>query len=149
MTEGVHACIKCGRSIGPHESICSSCNRAQMATPSASQYHGTLAVAIIAGVVALAIAGTLALRGVGPYGATAESFSLAANGELEVTVVVENHGTRAGRATCQIVVLDVNGRRVASRRTATPSIEGGQSIVLVERLSGVRGAPERVGVDCA
>ena len=40
-------CIKCGREVGADESICEFCNRAGMATPSASQYHGTVAVAIV------------------------------------------------------------------------------------------------------
>ena len=40
-------CYKCGREIGPDESICRVCNRAGMATPSASQYHGTIVVAIV------------------------------------------------------------------------------------------------------
>src|SRR5688500_8181266 len=62
-------CIKCGREIGPDETVCEICNRAGMATPSSSQYHGTVAVAIVLAVAALAVAASLSLRGVGPYGA--------------------------------------------------------------------------------
>ena len=43
------------------------CNRAGMVAPSASQYHGTVAVAIILAVAGLAFAASLSLRGVGPY----------------------------------------------------------------------------------
>ena len=62
MTEGdrrpLRSCIKCGRQIGPDETICEVCNRAGMATPSATQYHGTIVVAIVAGVIIMAIAAT-------------------------------------------------------------------------------------------
>ena len=72
--EGRH-CIKCGREIGPDESICDVCNRAGMATPSASQYHGTVVVAIVLAVAGLAVAASLSLRGVGPYGAEVRGFA--------------------------------------------------------------------------
>jgi hypothetical protein len=43
----------------PDESICEVCNRAGMATPSAT-HHGTIVVAIVAGVIIMAIAASLA-----------------------------------------------------------------------------------------
>ena len=56
------SCIKCGREVGPDVTICEVCNRAGMATPSASQYHGTVVVAIVLAVAALAIAGIASVR---------------------------------------------------------------------------------------
>src|SRR2546430_16569381 len=55
-------CYKCGREIGPDETICAICNRAGMATPSATQYHGTIVVAIVTGVVIMAAAPPCPLR---------------------------------------------------------------------------------------
>ena len=102
-------CIKCGREIGPDESICEVCNRAGMATPSASQYHGTMVVAIIAGVVGLAIWASLAMRGVGPYQAEVVSVTAGAADAAVVTFTVENQGTSRGSASCRLEARDANG----------------------------------------
>src|ERR671918_2917001 len=95
-------CYKCGREIGPDESICDVCNRAGMATPSATQYHGTLVVAIIAGVAGLAIWASLSMRGIGPYRAEVVSVTDAPPDGALVTVLVENQGTARGAATCRL-----------------------------------------------
>src|SRR2546423_15658058 len=94
-------CYKCGREIGPDESICEVCNRAGMATPSATQYHGTIVVAIVAGVALLALAASLAMRGVGPFAANEIRFQLDGQGAVVATAQVTNQGSKAGRATCQ------------------------------------------------
>src|SRR5919106_1817493 len=101
--DGRH-CLKCGREIGPDESICEFCNRAGMATPSASQYHGTIVLAIVLAVVGLAIAASLAQRGIGPFVADVRSIAPADPG-YTITYTVTNEGTTAGRAKCQIVAL--------------------------------------------
>ena len=109
-------CIKCGREIGPDESICEVCNRAGMATPSASQYHGTMVVAIIAGVVGLAIWASLAMRGVGPYQAEVVSVTSGTADAAVITFTVENQGTSRGSASCRLEARDANG--VAIRATS-------------------------------
>ena len=142
------ACIKCGRPIPADATICEVCNRARMATPSASQYHGTIAVAIIVGVMGLGIAGTLAVRGVGPYRASVLSIEAATDGRFEVSVEVINEGTRAGRANCRLVALDSVGRRLDTVTALSPSIDGGESVVLIHQLAEVDEEPERVSVSC-
>ena len=144
----LRACIKCGRPIPADQTICQVCNRAGMQTPSATQYHGTIVVAIIAGVAALAIAASLSLRGIGPFRGTALGVSEAAQGGVEVTVEVVNQGTRAGRASCQIVATDGSGRRVASHSAESPIVEGGQRLVFTQRLPGVDRTPANLTVDC-
>lgn len=141
-------CIKCGREVGPDESICEVCNRAGMATPSASQYHGTVAVAIVLAVVALAVAASLSLRGVGPYAAEVRSVA-PSNPGFAITYAVTNEGTNPGRAKCQLVALGASGERLRARTTLTSRIEGGATAELTETIPGLEAEPARVTVSCS
>lgn len=148
MTAGERQCIKCGRAVPAEASICEICNRARMATPSASQYHGTIAVAIIVGVAALGFAGTLALRGVGPYRGAVVAVTDAPGGGIEVSIEVVNEGTRPGRASCRVVALDADGRRLGIGTGLSPAIDGGERVVFSQRLARVTQEPDRLSVDC-
>jgi hypothetical protein len=141
-------CYKCGREIGPDQTICEVCNRAGMATPSASQYHGTMAVAIIAGVVALAAWASLSMRGVGPYSAEVISVSEAPPDGATVTLRVENQGSARGSATCRLEALDALGRRVSGSSLVTGQLEGGQSGTFSDRLDGLTRPPDSVVASC-
>ncbi|HET8570956.1 MAG TPA: hypothetical protein VFN14_03625 [Candidatus Limnocylindria bacterium] len=136
MSDDVRHCIKCGREVGPDESICEVCNRAGMATPSASQYHGTMAAAIVAGVILMAVAASWALTGVGPYSANVVGVQNAAGG-VQATVSVSNEGTKAGRAKCQLIAHDAQGRSLQSRSIVSPQVPGGQSVTFDELVPGV------------
>ena len=142
-------CIKCGREVGPDETICEICNRAGMATPSASQYHGTVVVAIVLAVAGLAVAASLSLRGVGPYGAEVLSVEPAEPVGFAITYAVTNEGTRAGRAKCQLVALDADGRRLRTRGTVTSQIAGGASAELIETIPGLEIKPADVTISCS
>jgi hypothetical protein len=141
-------CYKCGREIGPDESICDVCNRAGMATPSASQYHGTLAVAIIAGVAALAIWASLSMRGVGPYRAEVVSVTQAPPNGALVTVMVENQGTARGAATCRLDARDANGVSVRTGSLVTGQLNGGASGTFSSQLDGLPRLPATVVASC-
>ena len=101
-------CIKCGREIDPNESLCEVCNRAGMTTPSASQYHGTVAAAIVLAVIGLAVAASLSLRGVGPYEAEVRAVTPADPG-YAITYAVTNRARRLG------------AQSASSSRWATPA----------------------------
>lgn len=146
--DGRH-CIKCGREIGPDESICEVCNRAGMATPSASQYHGTVVVAIVLAIAGLAFAASLSLRGVGPYGAEVRGVEPADPIGYAITFAVTNEGTRAGRAKCQLVALDSDGRQLRTRGTVTSQIAGGSTVELTESIPGLEVEPATVNVRCS
>jgi predicted nucleic acid-binding Zn ribbon protein len=141
-------CIKCGREIGPDESICVVCNRAGMVTPSASQYHGTMVVAIIAGVVGLAIWASLSMRDAGPYAATVVSLTPAGRDAAAVTVEVENQGSGRGTPSCRLEAHDAAGRPLRSSSLQTSSIEGGASAAFTARLTGLSEQPDEVAVSC-
>ena len=142
-------CIKCGREVGPDESICEICNRAGMATPSASQYHGTVVVAIVLAVAGLAVAASLSLRGVGPYGAEVRDVAAADPIGYAITYAVTNTGTRAGRAKCQLVALDDAGRALRTRGTVTSQITGGNTVELTETIPGLEIEPSSVTISCS
>ena len=146
MSDEVRHCIKCGREIGPDETICDVCNRAGMATPSASQYHGTMVAAIVLGVILMAVAATLALRGEGPYQAQVTGLR-STSGGVEASLSVANEGTREGRAQCQLVAHDASGRSLGSRSVVSPQIPAGQAVAFAEHIPGV-GDPADVTVSC-
>ena len=141
-------CIKCGREIDPSESLCEICNRAGMTTPSSSQYHGTIAAAIVLAVLGLAVAASLSLRGVGPYEAEVHAVTFAAPG-YAVTYSVTNEGTRAGRAKCQLIALGASGERLRSRLTLTASIDGGATAEQTETIPGLVDEPAEVTISCS
>lgn len=141
-------CIKCGREIGPDESICEACNRAGMATPSASQYHGTIVVAIVLAVAGLAIAASLALRGVGPYVAELRSVTAADPG-FTITYAVTNEGTKPGRAKCQLIALGPAGERLRAQSTITDQIAGGATAEHSHTIAGLEAEPDDVSISCS
>ena len=148
MTADTRNCIKCGREIGSDESICEVCNRAGMATPSASQYHGTVAVAIVLAVAALAIAASLSFRGVGPYAAEVNAVRPADPG-WSITFAVTNEGSKAGRAKCQLVALGDGGQRLRTRSAITLPIEAGATAEQTETIAGLQVEPADVTVSCS
>lgn len=147
-TQQARACIKCGGEIGPDETICGVCNRAGMASPSASQYHGTVAVAIVLAITGLAVAASLSLRGVGPYGAELRGVRAADPG-FAITYAVSNEGTKPGRAKCQIVAIGERGERLRTTTAITGQIAGGGTAVLTETIPGLSVEPSEVTVRCS
>jgi predicted nucleic acid-binding Zn ribbon protein len=142
-------CIKCGREIDPDESLCQICNRAGMSTPSASQYHGTVAAAIVLAVIGLAVAASLSLRGVGPYEAEVRSVAPADPAGYAITYAVTNEGTKPGRAKCQLVALGASGERLRTRSTLTTQIEGGATAEHTETIPGLTDEPAEVTITCS
>ena len=147
-TRAPRHCYKCGREIGPDESICQVCNRAGMATPSASQYHGTIVVAIIAGVVGLALWASLSMRGIGPYTAEVLSVTDAPPGGAEVTLLVANEGTSRGAATCRLEARDANGLPLRTASLVTGQLDGGSSGTFSARIGGLGQLPASVVASC-
>lgn len=150
MTESqpLGRCIKCGREVDPNESLCEICNRAGMTAPSASQYHGTVAAAIVLAVIGLAVAASLSLRGVGPYEAEVRAVARADPG-YAITYAVTNEGTRSGRAKCQLIAIGASGERLRTRSTLTTRIEGGATAELTETIPGLTDEPAEVTIRCS
>lgn len=144
----VRHCIKCGHEVGPDETICEVCNRAGMATPSASQYHGTIVVAIVLAIVGLAVAASLSQRGIGPFVADVRSID-PANPGYSITYAVTNEGTAPGRAKCQIVAIGQDGERLRAQNTVTVQIAGGATVEQTETIPGLEEKPASASVTCS
>ena len=142
-------CYKCGRPIGPDETICAVCNRAGMATPSATQYHGTIVVAIVAGVVLLAVWASLAMSGIGPYEATVLRVTTDPPDGAIVSVQVSNLGTRAGRAKCALEAQNGAGIAIRVRSVVSPQVPAGGRVTFDDRIAGLTEPPARVTVICS
>jgi len=141
-------CIKCGREVGPDDSLCEVCNRAGMVAPSASQYHGTVVAAILVAVAGLAIAASLSLRGVGPYASEVRDVTFADPG-YAISFAVTNEGTKPGRAKCQLIALADTGRRLRTANMITDQIPGGETTEQTERIAGLEEEPATVTVSCS
>jgi hypothetical protein len=48
-------CLRCGTRVTWDQSVCRRCNPAGLPTPSPSQYHGTVMLAVLVGVAALVL----------------------------------------------------------------------------------------------
>jgi hypothetical protein len=142
-------CYKCGRQIGPDETICEVCNRAGMATPSATQYHGTIVVAIVAGVALMAVAASLSLRGIGPFQERTLGWTSDPPDAVVVELQVTNQGTRPGRAKCQLTVRDASDLVLRIRSSVSPQVQGGATITYSERIPGLAKAPASLTVACS
>lgn len=147
-SSAIRHCIKCGREIGPHDTMCAACNRAGMVTPSASQYHGTVAVAIVLAVAALAIAASISLRGIGPWNAALLDAQADGAGAVSVMMTVINEGTAGGRAKCRIVARGDNGQILRTSNFVTDSIEGGSSSEITASVPGLPDVPPTLDVSC-
>ena len=141
-------CYKCGRQIGPDETICEVCNRAGMATPSATQYHGTIVVAIVAGVVLMALAASWSLRGIGPFHGTLLGWTADPPDAVVVQVEVTNQGTKQGRAKCELIARDAGDLVLRVRSTVSPLVQGGATIRFSERIAGLAQEPSSVTASC-
>ena len=81
--------------------MCERCNPLGLEQPSASQVHGTVALAILVFVVFLAILARIATGGVGPFSAAIAGVAPDPPG-LSVTLTVTNTGSRSGASTCRV-----------------------------------------------
>lgn len=142
------SCYKCGRAIGPDETICEVCNRAGMATPSATQYHGTIVVAIVAGVAMMAFWASVSLRGIGPFGGEVVSFRSDPPDGVVATLQITNTGSKAGRAKCQMTARDASGATLRVRDIVSAQVAGRASIRFEERIPGLPAQPAAVVILC-
>ena len=106
--EPTHACVRCGRPVPLDVSLCEQCNPLGLEQPATSQVHGTVFVAVALAVVFLAVAGRLAISGVGPFRGEVRTVLPAADG-LAVTLSVVNEGTKEGTGTCRLTIASRAG----------------------------------------
>jgi hypothetical protein len=126
--------------------LCERCNPLGLSDPASSQAHGTVFLAIALGVVFLAVAGRLAISGIGPFDARVTGVEAAPTG-LAVTVDVHNQGTKAGPTTCRIT--DPANRGVGPAAIVqSPSVEPGQSRTFTATVGQFGVAPRLLSISC-
>lgn len=141
-----HPCVRCGRPVPVDVALCERCNPLGLSDPAASQAHGTVFLAIVLGVVALAVAGRVALSGIGPFEAQVAGVQAAGAG-LVVTIEVRNQGTKAGPTTCRIT--DPANRGVGPAAIVqSPPVEPGQWRTFKATIPQFGASPRLLAIAC-
>jgi hypothetical protein len=144
--EPTHGCVRCGRPIPIHDSLCEDCNPLGLKQPAATQVHAIAAGGILLFVLILAVLGRGALQGVGPCNGEIRDLKTAQNGLL-VTVAVTNKGTTASATTCRILGADREAGGPA-QLLQTPNVPAGQTIEFDAVVSVFGDQPVDLVVDC-
>lgn len=142
-----HGCVRCGARIPLDRSMCERCNPLGLPQPATSQAHGTIALGLFIGVVALAIVAKLAVSGVGPFTGTVTAVEPAAGG-LAVTLAVRNDGTKEGTTRCR--VFDPRSPGIGDRPAMlqTPRIGPGASASFTEVVTVLGIDVRTLAVEC-
>jgi hypothetical protein len=141
-----HPCVRCGRPVPVDVGLCERCNPLGLSDPASSQAHGTVFLAIVLGVVVLAVAGRLALSGIGPFDAQIMDVQAAPAG-LVVTIDVHNQGTKAGPTTCRIT--DPANRGVGPAAIVqSPDVAPGQSRSFTATVGQFGAVPRLLAITC-
>jgi predicted nucleic acid-binding Zn ribbon protein len=140
------ACVRCGRPIPSDLSMCEDCNPLGVSQPSTSQAHGTVFLGIILAVVALALAGRLALAGIGPFEVEVAKVATAGDG-LAVTLNVRNTGTSAGTTRCRITDPEKRGTGPAAF-VLSPVVQPGAAVEFDAALTQFGTTPKTLDADC-
>ena len=98
-----HPCARCGDPVGIDVGLCDRCNPLGLKDSASSQVHGTVFLAIVLGVVGLAVAASLAVAGIGPFTATVTAMRPGTTaGAIVATIAIRNDGRSTGSATCRL-----------------------------------------------
>lgn len=141
-------CLKCGRPIDVEETMCEVCNRAGMIAPAATQMHGTLAVAIVGSVIGMGVLASILVGGMGPFTGEVLAVAPLAEASVVVSVQVDNQGTRAGRARCELTAVNGVGSPVARTVALSPEVPAGGSVSFDAQVPGLTAGPAEVMVRC-
>lgn len=141
-------CLKCGRPIELQETMCDVCNRAGMTAPAATQMHGTLAVAIVGSVVAMGVVASILVGGVGPFTSDVLAVGPVTEASVVVSLQVNNQGSRAGRARCELTAVNGAGSPLARTVALSPPVPAGGSVPFDAQIPGLTADPSRVMVRC-
>jgi hypothetical protein len=127
--------------------LCEGCNPLGLKDTSASQVHGTVVIAVLIGVVILALLARMTISGLGPF--TAAVSNVATDGAgLTVGLTVTNAGTASGQTTCRVTdPKDRNGSKGAIM--LSPQLEPGETRTFSQTLTQFGSIPRELVVECA
>jgi hypothetical protein len=142
-----HPCARCGAPVALDVGLCERCNPLGLRDSASSQVHGTVFVAVVIGIIGLALAARFAVAGIGPFSAVIAGMTEDSQGLL-VQLRVTNDGTAAGATTCRISdpALQGSGKPVF---TLSPRIAPKSTVTFEQRLTGFSGPARPLAVDCS
>jgi hypothetical protein len=147
-TEPTHPCIRCGDPVGPGVGLCERCNPLGLRDVASTQAHGAIFLAIVLGVVLLAVAGRFAVSGIGPFTAKVDSAVPTPNGAaLAITLTVTNTGSSAGQTTCRVTEADNRGGGPSSF-LLSPQIQPGATVTFTGTASELGTTPGALVTEC-
>jgi hypothetical protein len=141
-----HPCQRCGAPIPVDAGLCERCNPLGLRDSSSSQVHAIAIGGIAVFVLFMAVAGRLALAGIGPFDATIATAVPDGSG-LAVTLTVTNHGSSSGQTTCH--VTDPTDRTSnPGAYVLSPSIPAGQTVTFTKRVTELGTTVRPLVVEC-
>jgi hypothetical protein len=143
-----HGCLRCGAQIPVTDALCAVCNPAGLEQPAASQAHGTVFAGIALAVVAMLVAATILVGGVGPFDGHLVS-AAPTDGGLVLTLAVANAGRRDGQATCRVWDPAYLGNPPIETYVRTPSIAAGETLTFTQRVVDLGTEARSFAVDCS
>jgi hypothetical protein len=141
-----HPCVRCGAPVALDVGLCERCNPLGLSDPASSQAHGTVFVGIAAFVVVLAVAGRLALSGIGPFQGSVLSVQAQPDG-LAVTVQVRNAGEGDGASVCRLSD-PANAGAGPSAIIRSPRIAAGETQTFSATVAGLGTNPRALAIVC-
>jgi hypothetical protein len=145
-TSTTHPCVRCGRPVALDVALCELCNPLGLSDPASSQVHGTVVLAVILAVVGLAVAGRIALSGIGPFGVTIDSVASAGDAGLAVTITAQNQGSKTGSVSCTLTDPARRGGPTAIVRS--PRIEAGETRTFTATVAQFGDSPRALTIVC-
>ena len=144
--EPTHGCVRCGAPVAAGVGLCERCNPLGLRDAASSQAHGTAFVAVVIGIVILAVVARLAVSGIGPFPASVGSVTPVASG-LAINLTVTNEGVSTGQTTCRIFdPADQGGG--PSAFVLSPRIGPGESIKFAPTVVEFGGTARAFQVEC-
>jgi hypothetical protein len=145
--ELTHPCVRCGAPVPLDVGLCERCNPLGLRDSSSSQVHGLALAGVAVAVIALAIAGHLAVTGVGPFDGRVVS-AVPDDGALAITLQVTNRGTSVGRTTCRVSdPADRNGGRDGF--LLSPQVRPGETLSFTKRVVELGSTVRDFAVECS
>jgi hypothetical protein len=105
-------------------------------------------VAIVGSVIGMGVLASLLVGGAGPFTSEVMGIGPLAEASVVVSVQVDNQGTRAGRARCELTAVNEAGSPVARTVALSPEVPPDGSVSFDAQIPGLTSDPSRVMVRC-
>jgi hypothetical protein len=142
-----HPCARCGAPVALDVGLCERCNPLGLRDSASSQVHGTVFIAVVVGIVGLALAARFAVAGIGPFSAAIAGMTDDGTA-LVIQLQVTNSGSATGTTSCRISdpALQGSGKPIF---ITSPRIAPKETVTIEQRLDGMTGPARPLSVECS